>query len=64
MVLSPDATLHNAHLFLQLLTPERAPGGMDEAFLDVTREARRRVSGGDVGQYQGHVHHNQVCLRE
>lgn len=35
---------------------------MDEAFLDVTKEARSRVAAGDVGHFQGHIHLNQVNL--
>mmetsp|Transcript_560 Transcript_560/g.1669 ORF Transcript_560/g.1669 Transcript_560/m.1669 type:complete len:852 (-) Transcript_560:470-3025(-) len=38
-------------------------GGMDEAFLDVTKEARSRVAAGDVGHFQGHIHLNQGLLQ-
>ncbi len=37
-----------------------ATGGMDEAFVDVTKEARSRVAAGDVGPFQGHVHLGEV----
>ena len=66
---APDTFLQHALMlqslmvqFLQIRTNVNSmAGGMDEAFVDVTREAAVRVGAGDAGAYHGHRHTSEVC---